>query len=406
MPVTSATRPPLLIVGGGIGGLAAAVALARMGYGVRVIEQAPEFKEIGAGIQLGPNAFRMFDVLGLTEAVSRLAVFPENLIMLDAISGDEVTRIPLGAGFRAKFTHPYALIYRPDLLSVLLEACRRNTLISLETSQKVVAVDQQAGGVVARTESGQVHAGAALIGADGLWSTIRQLIVGDGKPQVAGHITYRAVLPTGEVPEHLRRWSMTFWAGEKVHLVIYPLRGGELYNLVAVFHSNRYEEGWDSYGDPTELHERFAGTCEPVRALLGKIDSWRMWVLCDRPPVKNWSKGRMTLIGDAAHPMLQYLAQGACMAIEDAVCLAERVETAQGDFAAAFQDYQAARYLRTGRVQIMARVYGEFYHASGVARELRNMMLSARTPEQSFEAMEWLYGEDNGPTGYGRVFAR
>jgi salicylate hydroxylase len=406
MPVTSATRPPLLIVGGGIGGLAAAVALARMGYGVRVIEQAPEFKEIGAGIQLGPNAFRMFDVLGLTEAVTRLAVFPENLIMLDAISGDEVTRIPLGAGFRAKFTHPYALIYRPDLLSVLLEACRRNTLISLETSQKVVAVDQQAGGVVARTESGQVHAGAALIGADGLWSTIRQLIVGDGKPQVAGHITYRAVLPTGEVPEHLRRWSMTFWAGEKVHLVIYPLRGGELYNLVAVFHSNRYEEGWDSYGDPTELHERFAGTCEPVRALLGKIDSWRMWVLCDRPPVKNWSKGRMTLIGDAAHPMLQYLAQGACMAIEDAVCLAERVETAQGDFAAAFQDYQAARYLRTGRVQIMARVYGEFYHASGVARELRNMMLSARTPEQSFEAMEWLYGEDNGPTGYGRVFAR
>ncbi len=198
---------------------------------------------------------------------------------------------------------------------------------------------------------------------------------------------------------------MTFWAGEKVHLVIYPLRGGELYNLVAVFHSNRYEEGWDSFGDPAELHERFAKTCEPVRTLLGKIESWRMWVLCDRPPVKNWSKGRMTLIGDAAHPMLQYLAQGACMAIEDAVCLANRVEAAQGDYAAAFEAYQAARYLRTGRVQIMARVYGEFYHASGVARELRNMMLSARTAEQSFEAMEWLYGADDGPTGYGRVFA-
>ena len=257
--------------------------------------------------------------------------------------------------------------------------------------------------MTARSESGYGYEAAALIGADGLWSTIRQLIVGDGKPQVAGHITYRAVLPTKEVPEHLRRWSMTFWAGEKVHLVIYPLRGGELYNLVAVFHSNRYEEGWDSFGDPAELHERFAKTCEPVRTLLGKIESWRMWVLCDRPPVKNWSKGRMTLIGDAAHPMLQYLAQGACMAIEDAVCLANRVESAQGDYAAAFEAYQAARYLRTGRVQIMARVYGEFYHASGVARELRNMMLSARTPEQSFEAMEWLYGEDNGPTGYGRV---
>jgi 2-polyprenyl-6-methoxyphenol hydroxylase-like FAD-dependent oxidoreductase len=400
-----AGQQPVLIVGGGIGGLAAALALALKGVPSRVIEQAAEFKEVGAGIQLGPNVFRMFDVLGLSKSVSALAVFPENLIMLDAITGEEVTRVPLDQRFRAKFTHPYALIYRPDLLSVLLEECRKNNLIQLHTSQKIVDVEQHGKGVTARSENGYGYDGAALIGADGLWSTARQLIIGDGKPQVAGHITYRAVLSAKEVPEHLRRWSMTFWAGEKVHLVIYPLRGGELYNLVAVFHSNRYEEGWDSFGDPAELHERFEKTCEPVRALLGKIESWRMWVLCDRPPVKNWSKGRMTLIGDAAHPMLQYLAQGACMAIEDAVCLADRVESAQGDYAAAFEAYQAARYLRTGRVQIMARVYGEFYHASGVARELRNMMLSARTAEQSFEAMEWLYGEDAGPTGYGRVFA-
>jgi 3-hydroxybenzoate 6-monooxygenase len=402
--VNRAGQSPLLVVGGGIGGLAAALALAQKGVRTQVLEQAPEFKEVGAGIQLGPNVFRMFDVLGLTEAVNRFAVFPENLIMLDAISGEEVTRVPLDGRFRTRFNHPYALIYRPDLLSVLLEACRSSDLIELQTLRKVVAVDERGNGVTARTDDGRSYDGAALIGADGLWSTIRQFIVGDGRPQVAGHVTYRAVLPTKDVPEHLRRWSMTFWAGEKVHFVIYPLRGGELYNLVAVFHSNRYEEGWDSFGDPAELHERFARTCEPVRTLLGKIESWRMWVLCDRPPVKNWSTGRMTLIGDAAHPMLQYLAQGACIAIEDAVCLADRVESAQGDYAAAFEAYQAARYLRTGRVQIMARVYGEFYHASGVARELRNMMLSARTPEQSFEAMEWLYGEDHGPTGYGRVF--
>jgi 3-hydroxybenzoate 6-monooxygenase len=403
--VNRAGQSPVLVVGGGIGGLATALALAQKGVRTQVLEQAPEFKEVGAGIQLGPNVFRMFGVLGLTEAVGRFAVFPENLIMLDAITGEEVTRVPLDGRFRTKFNHPYALIYRPDLLAVLLEACRSSDLIELQTSRKVVAADERGNGVTALTDDGRDYDGAALIGADGLWSTIRQLIVGDGKPQVAGHITYRAVLPTKDVPEHLRRWSMTFWAGEKVHFVIYPLRGGELYNLVAVFHSNRYEEGWDSFGDPAELHERFVGTCEPVRMLLGKIESWRMWVLCDRPPVKNWSKGRMTLIGDAAHPMLQYLAQGACMAIEDAVCLANRVESAQGDYAAAFEAYQAARYLRTGRVQIMARVYGEFYHASGVARELRNMMLSARTPEQSFEAMEWLYSEDHGPTGYGRVFA-
>jgi 3-hydroxybenzoate 6-monooxygenase len=404
--INQAKKSPVLIVGGGIGGLTAALALARKGLRVQLIEQAAEFKEIGAGIQLGPNVFRMFEVLGLTEAVNRFAVFPENLIMLDVISGEEVTRIPLGEGFRKKFTYPYALIYRPDLLNVLLAACRTSDLIDLAASQKVIGVDERSDSVIARAESGRSYAGSALIGADGLWSTIRQIVVGDGKPAVAGHITYRAVLPTSEVPEHLRRWSMTFWAGEKVHFVIYPLRGGELYNLVAVFHSNRYEEGWDSFGDPAELHERFARTCEPVRMLLGKIESWRMWVLCDRPPIKDWSRGRVTLLGDAAHPMLQYLGQGGGMAIEDAVCLANKVEDSGGDFAAAFQAYQQARYLRTGRVQIMARIYGEFYHASGVARELRNLMLSARTPEQSLEAMEWLYGEDAGPTGYGRVFQR
>jgi salicylate hydroxylase len=394
---------PVLIVGGGIGGLAAALALSRKGCRVRLIEQAPDFKEIGAGIQLGPNVFRMLEVLGLTDAVSRLAAFPENLIMLDSTSGREVTRIPLIGDFRTRFKHPYALIYRADLLAVLLDACRASDLIELVVTQKVIDVEETADRVIARTHTGESHAGSALIGADGLWSTIRQILVGDGKPVVAGHITYRAVLPAADMPPDLRWWSMVLWAGEKVHLVHYPMRGGALFNLVAVFHSSRYEEGWDSYGDPAELHERFAKTCAPVRTLLDKIESWRMWVLCDRPPIRNWSRGRLTLLGDAAHPMLQYLAQGACMAIEDAVCLANKVEARSGDFAAAFQAYQEARYLRTGRVQIMARVYGEFYHASGVARELRNLMLSGRTPEQAFESMQWLYGEDDGPTGYGRA---
>jgi 3-hydroxybenzoate 6-monooxygenase len=383
----------VLIVGGGIGGLAAALALARQGIRAQLIEQAPEFKEIGAGIQLGPNVFAMFDALGLIAPISALAVFPNNLIMLDSVSGEEVTRIPLGEPFRKKFKHPYALIHRADLHKVLLEACRQSSLIRLDASEKVLKIDETNDGIVAHTESGKEYRGAALIGADGLWSTIRQLVVGDGKPNVAGHITYRAVLPTSEMPEKFRWRDMVLWAGEKVHLVHYPLRTGELFNLVAVFHSNRYEEGWDSYGDPTELHERFAKTCEPVRTLLNKIESWRMWVLCDRPPIKDWSRGRITLLGDAAHPMLQYLAQGAGMSIEDAVCLADRVVAANGDYPAAFRAYQQARYLRTGRVQIMARVYGEFYHASGVAKELRNMMLSSRTPEDAMAGMAWLYGE-------------
>ena len=383
----------VIIVGGGIGGLSAALALERKGIPSQLVEQAPEFKEIGAGIQLGPNVFRMFDVLGLTAAVSALAVFPNNLIMLDSVSGEEVTRIPLGDAFRKKFTHPYALIHRADLHKALLDACRKSARIRLDDAQKIVAVDETGDGIVARAENGKEYRGAALIGADGLWSTIRQMVVGDGKPNVAGHITYRAVLPTSEMPEQWRWRDMVLWAGEKVHLVHYPLRTGELFNLVAVFHSDRYEEGWDSYGDPAELHERFAKTCEPVRTLLNKIESWRMWVLCDRPPIKDWGKGRITLLGDAAHPMLQYLAQGAGMSIEDAVCLADRVVAADGDYAAAFRAYQQARYLRTGRVQIMARVYGEFYHASGVAKELRNTMLSSRSAEDAMDGMAWLYGQ-------------
>ena len=391
--MTSWKDGQVLIVGGGIGGLTAALALAQQGIAAQVIEQAVAFKEIGAGIQLGPNAFRMLKRLGLVEPIGALAVFPENLVMLDSITGEEVTRIPLGNAFRKKFHHPYALIHRADLHNVLLEHCRKSNLIKLDAAQKIVAVDESNGGIAAKTANGKDYRGAALIGADGLWSTIRQVVVGDGKPKPAGHITYRAVLPAADIPDQYRWRNMGFWAGEKVHLVLYPLRTGELYNLVAVFHSNRYEEGWDSYGDPAELHERFAGTCAPVRALLAKIEDWRMWVLCDRPPIKEWSRGRITLLGDAAHPMLQYLAQGACMSIEDAVCLADKAVEADGDYGAAFRAYQRARYLRTGRVQIMARVYGEFYHAGGVAKELRNMMLGGRTPEDAIAGMEWLYGE-------------
>src|SRR6202171_4713270 len=254
----------VLIVGGGIGGLAAALALARKGIPSQVIEQAPEFKEIGPRIQLGPNVFWMFEALGLVEPISALAVFPNNLVMMDSVTGQEVTRIPLGESFRKKFHHPYALIHRADLHKVLLQACQKSDLVRLDASQKVVKVDETADGIMVHTESGKEYRSAALIGADGLWSTIRQMVVGDGQPKPAGHITYRAVLPTSEMPEQYRWRDMVLWAGEKVHLVHYPLRTGELFNLVAVFHSNRYEEGWDSYGDPAELHERFAKTCAPV----------------------------------------------------------------------------------------------------------------------------------------------
>src|SRR6516225_5099945 len=224
--MTSWKDEQVLIVGGGIGGLTAALALARQGIASQVIEQAAAFKEIGAGIQLGPNVFRMFERLGLIEPISAFAVFPNNLIMFDSITGDEVTRIPLDDAFRKKFHYPYALIHRADLHNVLLEQCRKSNLIRLDAAQKIVDVNEKNGGITAKTESGKDYRGAALIGADGLWSTIRELVVGDGKPKPAGHITYRAVLPTSEIPERYRRRDMVIWAGEKVHFVLYPLRAG------------------------------------------------------------------------------------------------------------------------------------------------------------------------------------
>lgn len=382
---------PIMIIGGGIGGLCAALALSRKGYPVHLFEQAEEFRPVGAGLQVGPNAFRIFDALGLTDAISRVATFPEALVVMDAVSGDEVTNIPVGEPFRTRFGYPYGLMHRADLHAVLLAACRDSSLIILSTDQKLNDFEDRGDSVIVSMESGDRYEGAALIGADGLWSTVRSKIVGDGKPRVAGHIAYRAIIPTAKVPQVNQRNAMVLWAGPKVHLVHWPMRGGEFYNLTAVFHSDRYEEGWDSYGSPDELHERFACTRPEVRGILERIEDWRMFVLCDREPIKEWSRGRVTLLGDAAHPMLQYLAQGACMAMEDAMCLASQVGKADGDYAQAFIDYQESRYLRTARTQLTARLYGEVYHASGATRDLRNAFLQSRSPDQTLEGMAWLY---------------
>jgi 2-polyprenyl-6-methoxyphenol hydroxylase-like FAD-dependent oxidoreductase len=382
---------PLLISGGGIGGLAAAMVLAQDGHRVTLLEQAASFGEIGAGIQLGPNIFRMFDYLGLTEAINRVAFFPPGLGMNDVRTGEKIVRVPLGDMARATYGFPYGVIYRADLHQVFLDACRAQPNVTLRTSTKVESFDQTADGVTVKLEGGETVEGSALIGADGMWSRIREAVVGDGKPRVSGHIAYRAVLKREDVPAHLWSDDVTLWGGEKTHLVHYPLRRGELFNLVAVFHSNKYDEGWNTFGDTAELNERFADACPQVKELLGKIETWKMWVLCDREPVKNWTDRRVTLLGDAAHPMLQYLAQGAGQAIEDAVVMREALRHTRGDVPKAFQKYQQARYLRTGRVQLTARFYGDIYHAAGVQRELRNQMFQSGTESAGFAGLKWMY---------------
>ena len=384
---------PIIVAGGGIGGLAAAWALARKGRAVQVFEQAPEFGEVGAGIQLGPNVFKMFDYLGLTEAIDRTAVYPGNLIMRDALSGEEVIRVPVGSdAFRARFKFPYGVIHRADIHGAFLEACRKSPLVTLNASRKVVGYEDKGDRVAVKIDGGAELEGELLVGADGLWSSVRAQLVGDGKPRVSGHIAYRAVIPTPKVPAHLQQTDVVLWAGPKTHLVHYPLRRGEVYNLVVVFHSSRYEEGWDTYGDPEELRERFKGERPEVLEFLAMVNEWKMWVLCDREPIKGWSEGRVVLLGDAAHPMLQYLAQGACMATEDAVVLANKLDAANGDYASAFDAYEKERYLRTARVQLMARFYGEVYHAMDVKRDLRNSLLKNASPEGAINGAAWLYG--------------
>jgi salicylate hydroxylase len=385
------SAPSFIISGGGIGGLAAALVLAQDGHPVTVLEQAAEFGEIGAGIQLGPNIFRMFDYLELTEAVNRVAFFPTGLGMNDVRTGEKIVRVPLGEVARATYGFPYGVIYRADLHDVFLKACQAQSNITLRTGAKVLSFSQSADDVTVNLASGEALQAHALIGADGLWSRIREAIVGDGKPRVSGHIAYRAVLKRADVPPELWSDDVVLWGGEKTHLVHYPLRRGELFNLVAVFHSDKYEEGWNTYGDSAELTERFASACPQVKALLSKIDTWKMWVLCDREPVKNWSDGRVTLLGDAAHPMLQYLAQGAGQAIEDAVVLREALRHTRGNVSTAFQKYQQARYLRCGRVQLTARFYGDIYHASGVQRELRNQIFQSGLESAGFAGLKWMY---------------
>jgi 3-hydroxybenzoate 6-monooxygenase len=383
---------PFLVAGGGIGGLITAYALALKGIPVRVLEQADDFREIGAGIQLGPNIFRALDKVGLKEAILADAWMPPHQEMRDALTGKLITDLPITDEFLRRFKQPYAVTHRHDIHATYLRACQGNNLITLETGREVVDYEDDGASVTAILNSGERIQGRALVACDGLWSKIRGKMVGDGKPRVSGHIAYRAVLKKEDVPEDLWQPGIVLWAGPRTHFVHYPLRRGELYNLVAVFHSDKYVEGWNTEGDKDLLFEHFKGQRPEVLRMLERIETWRYWVLCDREPIKDWSKGRVTLLGDAAHPMLQYLAQGACQATEDAVWLAEKVAEQPDNLEAAFLAYQQQRYLRTARVQIMARVYGEFYHARGPAAELRDMMLSSRTPEQSYDSIEWLYG--------------
>lgn len=384
---------PIIIAGGGIGGLAAAIGLAQRGIASVVLEKAPVMGEIGAGIQLGPNAFHAFDALGVGDQARAMAVYIDALILMDALAGDEITRIPLGEGFRARFGNPYAVVHRGELHGVFLRACQGHPLVTLRAGAAVVGYAQDDTGAEAILESGERVRGAALIGAEGLWSRIRVQMLKDGPPRVSGHTTYRSVIPTEEMPEDLRLNAATLWAGPKCHIVHYPLSGWRQFNLVVTYHNDAPEPVAGKPVSHAEVARGFEHVHPRARRIIDRGRDWKLWVLCDRDPVMGWTDGRVALLGDAAHPMLQYMAQGACMAMEDAVRLVHELAHRPDDIPAALVRYQDARRLRTARVQLQSRAVGEHvYHPAGAHAALRNAVMRARRAEGWYDQMAWLYG--------------
>ncbi len=387
----SSNPSPILVAGGGIGGLAAALALTRRGFSVKVLEQAPEIGEIGAGIQLGPNAFHALDALGVGEKTRRRAVYTDFMVMHDAIDGYQVGKIPTGEAFLKRFGNPYAVIHRVDVHQSLFEGAVESGRIEFQTSTRVTRVEQTAQGVTVFDQHGTAHQGAALIAADGVKSVVREQFVGD-PARVTGHVVYRAVVERKDFPADLQWNAASIWVGPNCHLVHYPLRGGEQYNVVVTFHSRGQEEWGVTDGSREEVQSYFQEVCPQARQLIDLPKSWRRWATADREPIGRWSFDRVTLLGDAAHPTTQYLAQGAAMALEDAVTLGETLRLAEGDLVEAFDLYQRARVARTARIVLSAREMGRLYHAKDVERLVRNDLWRGRSPERFYDAMEWLYG--------------
>ena len=393
-----------LVVGGGIGGLSTALALARADQDVVLLERAEAFREVGAGLQIGANATRAMHHLGVLETVEEIAVHPERAVMLDAVDGSVLTALTLGTGYRERYGFPYLVMHRSDLLDILLQRCRDDDRITLLTGKEVVSVDvDDTGGAVTCADASS-YAADVVVGADGIRSTVRQLI-DTSAPTMSGYVAYRGTMPMTATPitesADIDPSDVVFWIGPDLHLVQYPVRRGELYNQVAVFHSLRWEAGEESWGTPEELDERFTIACEPVRHAASLVGRDHGAPIFERDPLPTWRHQRAVLTGDAAHPMLQYLGQGACQAMEDALVLAERATTLglgavdAGSIDKALLSFEEQRLPRTARCQLTARPWGRLWHTTDpLMTTLRNRVLRARAHDD-YSEVDWLYAEQS-----------
>lgn len=393
--------PQLLIAGGGIGGLAAALGAVRAGWDARLFERAPAFSEVGAGIQLGPNVTRILQAWGLGDALRAVAAFPDSLRVRSALSGDELGVLPLGKRTVERYGAPYATIHRADIHGLLAEAVRQLADVHVHLNQSILSFTDDGRVVTLAVSHGPQVEGDALIGADGLWSQVRKQLLADDPPRVTGHLAYRAMLSQSALPEKLRSNQVTAWLGPRLHVVQYPVRGGEWMNVVAIVHGipRTDAQDWDQAAHAADLEQAMGATCGPLRDLLAAVPeatvndyAWRLWALSDRSPVsgaEQMAKGLVGLLGDAAHPMRPYLAQGAGMAIEDAAELSRALAMDVIDVPTRLKRYALARWQRCARVQERSIRNGLIFHSTGFLRFGRDAsirLLGARLLD-----VPWLY---------------
>lgn len=383
----------IIVVGGGIGGLAVALSIQESGKSVAIFEQAPEFGEVGAGIQLAPNALEVLDRLGVKEEILKHAVVPKRLVLKDVYTAEELATLDLGEDFQKEFGQPYIVLHRSDLHRVLYEACQKSSNIKFFTNQTIQTAEQNGDTVTVVNQNGEMFSAEAVIGADGVKSNMRKLLIED-EPVNSAYVAYRGTIPIEEVANNsnLDLDDVIMWIGPNLHLVQYPVRRGELYNQVVVFKS--YDATVEDWGNPEELTRRFENSHPKVQNALTYINRQFRWQMYDREPIDNWTKGNITLLGDSGHAMLQYLAQGGVQAFEDAFVLGAKLKE-HNTYEEAFKAYQEMRIPRSAMVQTTARKWGEIIHAEDPTTiSLRNFIFEQHKPTD-YNIVDFLYGYFN-----------